>query len=190
VVSRPCRRHGAHDVSGREHVDGVPSLLHYDGDGRDANQPVAVALDGAGHRREARNPDEPRRVDRADRHRNKRRTGRPGLHPVRLCEQYGNGCDRDTADGHPRRLEASRARRAARWRERGSRDPHDRRAHGRVALSVEIAQPITSNLMARRLGDILNDLFDKLGIRHELDEATVVETWAMIAGPEINAYTE
>ncbi len=44
--------------------------------------------------------------------------------------------------------------------------------------------------MARRLGDILNDLFDKLGIRHELDEATVVETWAMIAGPEINAYTE
>ena len=31
---------------------------------------------------------------------------------------------------------------------------------------------------------------DRLGIRQELDEAAVIEAWAAVAGPEINAVTD
>ena len=42
----------------------------------------------------------------------------------------------------------------------------------------------------RKLGDVLSDLVERLGISDELGEAEIVEAWATIAGPEINAYTE
>lgn len=42
----------------------------------------------------------------------------------------------------------------------------------------------------RRLGDVLKDLVDRLGIRQELNDAEIVEAWATIAGPEVNAYTD
>lgn len=42
----------------------------------------------------------------------------------------------------------------------------------------------------RKLGDVLKDLVDRLGIQDQLDDAEIVETWAAVAGPDINAYTE
>ncbi|PSQ90052.1 MAG: DUF721 domain-containing protein [Bacteroidetes bacterium QS_8_64_10] len=42
----------------------------------------------------------------------------------------------------------------------------------------------------QKIGDVLGDVIDELGIRRELDEARVVETWATIAGPQINGVTE
>ena len=42
----------------------------------------------------------------------------------------------------------------------------------------------------QKLGDVLKALIDRLGIREELDDAAIVEAWAAVAGPEVNAYTE
>ena len=42
----------------------------------------------------------------------------------------------------------------------------------------------------KSLGELLEGLVDRLGIRRELDEAEVIEAWAAVAGPEINAVTE
>lgn len=43
---------------------------------------------------------------------------------------------------------------------------------------------------AKSLGELLESLVDRLGIRRELDEAEIIETWAAVAGPEVNAVTE
>ena len=40
------------------------------------------------------------------------------------------------------------------------------------------------------LGDVLQDVIDRLGMRDKIDEARVVETWATIAGDRVNAVTE
>ena len=42
----------------------------------------------------------------------------------------------------------------------------------------------------RKIGDVIGGLVDRLGIRQELDEAVVIEAWAAVAGPEINAVTD
>ena len=42
----------------------------------------------------------------------------------------------------------------------------------------------------QKLGDVLESLVDRLGIRAELDEADVIEAWAALAGAEINAVTD
>lgn len=42
----------------------------------------------------------------------------------------------------------------------------------------------------RKLGDVLEALVERLGIRRELDHAEIIETWAALAGPEINNVTE
>ena len=42
----------------------------------------------------------------------------------------------------------------------------------------------------KKIGDVIGGLVDKLGIRRELDEAAVIEAWAAVAGPEINAVTD
>lgn len=42
----------------------------------------------------------------------------------------------------------------------------------------------------RKLGDVLKDLVDRLGIQPELDEAQIVEAWATIAGADTNRYTD
>ncbi|MFW5955596.1 MAG: DUF721 domain-containing protein [Rhodothermales bacterium] len=41
----------------------------------------------------------------------------------------------------------------------------------------------------QKIGTVLRELIDSMGMRHKIDAARVVESWAMIAGPEINAYT-
>ena len=41
-----------------------------------------------------------------------------------------------------------------------------------------------------RLGDILEDVIDRLGVREKVDEARVVECWAEVAGPQIRKVTE
>jgi predicted nucleic acid-binding Zn ribbon protein len=42
----------------------------------------------------------------------------------------------------------------------------------------------------RRLGNVLAGMIERLGMSRRLDDATVVETWATIAGPAVNAMTE
>lgn len=42
----------------------------------------------------------------------------------------------------------------------------------------------------QRLGDVLEDVIDAMGVRPKLDEARVVEAWARIAGPQINGVTQ
>jgi predicted nucleic acid-binding Zn ribbon protein len=39
------------------------------------------------------------------------------------------------------------------------------------------------------IGRILNDLIDGMGARRKIDAARIVETWASIAGPQINGVT-
>lgn len=41
----------------------------------------------------------------------------------------------------------------------------------------------------RPLGKVLNGLINDLGMRRKINEARVIETWAMLAGPQINAVT-
>lgn len=41
-----------------------------------------------------------------------------------------------------------------------------------------------------RLGTVLKQVIDRLGVRQKIDEARVVETWASVAGPQINSVTE
>lgn len=40
------------------------------------------------------------------------------------------------------------------------------------------------------LGDVLDSLVDRMGIRGRLSEAEIVETWAALAGTKINAVTD
>lgn len=40
-----------------------------------------------------------------------------------------------------------------------------------------------------RLGDILGELIDRGSMRDPVERATVIEAWAELAGPEINAVT-
>ena len=42
----------------------------------------------------------------------------------------------------------------------------------------------------RRLGQVLDAVVDRLGIRSRLSEAEVVEAWAVVAGRKINAVTD
>lgn len=41
----------------------------------------------------------------------------------------------------------------------------------------------------QKLGELLEAVVDRLGIRTDLDEADVVEAWAALAGPDVNAAT-
>lgn len=41
----------------------------------------------------------------------------------------------------------------------------------------------------QRLGDVLQQLIDRLGMRHGIDAARTIETWAALAGPQINGVT-
>ncbi len=40
------------------------------------------------------------------------------------------------------------------------------------------------------LGNILDDVLQRLNVGGKIDEARVVEAWAMLAGPQINNVTE
>lgn len=42
----------------------------------------------------------------------------------------------------------------------------------------------------RPLGDVLKEVIDQLDVQEEIDEARVVETWATLAGKDINGVTE
>lgn len=42
----------------------------------------------------------------------------------------------------------------------------------------------------KRLASVLDAVVDRLGIRGKLSEATIVETWAILAGTKINAVTD
>ncbi len=39
------------------------------------------------------------------------------------------------------------------------------------------------------LGKVLQSVIDRLGLRRRINEARVVETWAALAGPQINGVT-
>ncbi len=45
------------------------------------------------------------------------------------------------------------------------------------------------NRSPQPLGDVLKVLIDRMGLRPGLDKARVIETWAAIAGPQINGVT-
>ena len=40
------------------------------------------------------------------------------------------------------------------------------------------------------LGDVLQALIDRMGLRHKLDAARIVEAWATVAGVQVNGVTE
>ncbi len=40
------------------------------------------------------------------------------------------------------------------------------------------------------LGNVLQGLIDRMGLRTKIDEARIVEAWAIVAGPTINGVTE
>ena len=40
------------------------------------------------------------------------------------------------------------------------------------------------------LGSVLHNVIDEMGIQQKLDEARAIETWATLAGPQINGITE
>jgi predicted nucleic acid-binding Zn ribbon protein len=42
----------------------------------------------------------------------------------------------------------------------------------------------------RPLGDVLEEVIEQLGLQDKIDEARVVETWAAVAGTDINSVTE
>lgn len=39
------------------------------------------------------------------------------------------------------------------------------------------------------LGDVLQSVIDRLGLRRRINEARVIEAWATLAGPQINGVT-
>ena len=49
---------------------------------------------------------------------------------------------------------------------------------------------MSTNDGPRPLGDVLQEVIDELGVRKEIDEARVIETWASVAGDKINEVTE
>lgn len=42
----------------------------------------------------------------------------------------------------------------------------------------------------QRLGEVIDRVVDQMGIRDELHEAQIIETWANLAGDEVNARTD
>ena len=42
----------------------------------------------------------------------------------------------------------------------------------------------------RPLGEVIQEVIDGLDVQSEIDEARVVETWAAVAGTQINSVTE
>jgi predicted nucleic acid-binding Zn ribbon protein len=42
----------------------------------------------------------------------------------------------------------------------------------------------------RPLGEVLKEVIDRLDVQEKIDEARVVETWAALAGREVNGVTE
>lgn len=40
------------------------------------------------------------------------------------------------------------------------------------------------------LGEVLEDVIEQLGLQGKMDEARVIETWATLAGPDINGVTD
>ncbi|MEM1093567.1 MAG: DUF721 domain-containing protein [Bacteroidota bacterium] len=40
------------------------------------------------------------------------------------------------------------------------------------------------------LGAVLGELIDKMGIQKKMDAATIIETWATLAGPQVNRHTD
>jgi len=40
------------------------------------------------------------------------------------------------------------------------------------------------------LGDVLEEVIEQLGLQDKMDEARVIETWAAVAGPDVNGVTE
>jgi predicted nucleic acid-binding Zn ribbon protein len=40
------------------------------------------------------------------------------------------------------------------------------------------------------LGEVLAEVIDQLGLQDKIDEARVIETWAAVAGTDINSVTE
>ena len=47
-----------------------------------------------------------------------------------------------------------------------------------------------SSSSPQSLGDVLDDLIDRLGIQAQIDKASVIEAWAVVAGPQINGVTK
>ena len=39
------------------------------------------------------------------------------------------------------------------------------------------------------LGEVLQEVIDQMGLRKKLDEARVIEAWAVLVGPQINGVT-
>lgn len=42
----------------------------------------------------------------------------------------------------------------------------------------------------QRLGDLVGDLIQRMGLEPKINEARVIETWASLAGEQINGVTE
>jgi predicted nucleic acid-binding Zn ribbon protein len=68
-------------------------------------------------------------------------------------------------------------------------------SHSRMKICLHGMLTVFSSAMAAQdspqpLGDVLKEVIDQLGLQEKIDEARVVETWATIAGKDINGVTE
>jgi predicted nucleic acid-binding Zn ribbon protein len=52
------------------------------------------------------------------------------------------------------------------------------------------AAPMPASNQPERLGTVLQGLIDQLGMRRKIDAVRIIETWAAVAGPQINAVTD
>ena len=57
-------------------------------------------------------------------------------------------------------------------------------------LSTDAPFAMPDSNPPRPLGEVLKEVIDQLDVQEEIDEARVVETWASLAGKEINGVTE
>lgn len=60
---------------------------------------------------------------------------------------------------------------------------------GYVLIFLDVSAPMPTD-DPQPLGDILDNVLNRLNVGGKIDEARVVEAWAMLAGPQINKVTE
>ena len=60
----------------------------------------------------------------------------------------------------------------------------------RGSQGANIIHVMSSRHSPQPLGKLVKSIIDEMGIQSKIDEAQVVETWAALAGPNVNARTQ
>ena len=65
-----------------------------------------------------------------------------------------------------------------------------RAAHRRRLYAHILAIIMVDSNRPQPLGDVLEEVIEQLGLQDKMDEARVIETWAAVAGPDVNGVTD